>query len=252
MERDEYSKLFEQEDKLWWFLGMRRLCSVLLHSYVRKSESDRWVLDAGCGTGGMLETLRAYGKTFGIDASPQALHFASQRALAPLVQADVCQLPFASESFDIVTSLDVIYHSRVLSDDEALREMARVLRPDGILLLRVPALKLFRGRHDIAVHTRRRYRRREIEKKVRRAGLVPEYLSYLNCLLLPLAFLRRAVERFFRPGYQGSEVEPIAPWLNDVFYWILMLEANWIGFCAFPFGLSLVAVARKRGPVSSG
>ena len=184
MEREEYLRLFDLEDKLWWFLGMRRVSSALLDRYLPARKSERSILDAGCGTGGMLETLRLYGQTFGTDASPPALRFASRRAIAPLIQADVCRLPFVSESFDLVTSLDVIYHSRISSDDEALLEMARVLRPHGLILLRVPALKLFRGRHDVAVHTRHRYRRRELEEKLRQAGFTPEFVSYLNCLLL--------------------------------------------------------------------
>jgi SAM-dependent methyltransferase len=252
MEREEYLRLFDLEDKLWWFLGMRRVSSALLDRYLPAKKSERLILDAGCGTGGMLETLRLYGQTFGTDASPPALQFASRRAVAPLIQSDVCRLPFVSESFDLVTSFDVIYHNRVSSDDEALCEMARVLRPHGLILLRVPALKLFRGRHDVAVHTRHRYRRRELEKKLTRAGFTPEFISYLNCLLLPLAVLRRGVDRLLRPGYQGSEVEPVAPWLNQTLLRILMLEAKWIRSGTLPFGLSLVAVARKRSAVSHG
>jgi SAM-dependent methyltransferase len=245
MEPEEYRRLFDLEDRLWWFLGMRRVSSTLLDRYLCETKYQRSILDAGCGTGGMLKTLNHYGQAFGVDASMQALRFASQRAVAPLVQADVVRLPFASESFDLVTSFDVIYHSRVSSDDEVLLEMRRVLRPNGLIMLRVPALKLFRGRHDVAVHTRHRYRRRELKKKLNQAGFALEFVSYLNCFLLPLAILRRGVERLLHPEHQGSEVEPIAPWLNQTLYRVLMLEAKWIRFGRLPFGLSLVAVARK-------
>jgi SAM-dependent methyltransferase len=245
MYREEYQRLFALEDTLWWFLGMRRASTVLLDTFLRASCSERWILDAGCGTGGMLETLHRYGRTLGADASAQALSFAQQRDVAPLVRADVCRLPFAAESFDVVTSFDVIYHNDVPSDDTALLEMARVLRPRGLLLIRVPALNLFRGRHDVAVHTRHRYRRRDFEKKLELNGFVPEFVSYLNCFLLPLAILRRGVERVFSPGRRGSEVEPIAGWLNLALYRILATEAKWIRRRPLPLGLSLVAVARK-------
>ena len=246
MDREEYQRLFDLEDELWWFLGMRRVSSTLLEKYLPSRRADRRILDAGCGTGGMLETLRPYGQVVGADASQPALRLASTRAAAPLIQADVCRLPFSSESFDLVTSFDVIYHSRVSSDDEALLEMARVLRPHGLILLRVPAWTLFRGRHDAAVHTRHRYKRRELEEKLHRAGFSAEYVSYLNCLLLPLAILRRGVDRWLRPGHQGSEVEPVASWLNQALLRVLVLEARWIGSGTLPFGLSLVAVGRKH------
>lgn len=245
MEREEYQRLFDLEDKLWWFLGMRRVSSALLDKYLPATGEKCRILDAGCGTGGMLETFRHYGQACGVDASPQALRFAGKRRAARLVQGDVCRLPFASESYDLVASLDVIYHSGISSDVEALLEMARVLRPHGLILLRVPALKILRGRHDIAVHTRHRYRRRELEEKLKEAGFVPEFVSYANCLLFPVAVLRRGAERLLRPGHQGSEVEPVPSWLNRALYWILSIEARWLCFGTFPLGLSLVAVARK-------
>ena len=154
--------MFELEDKLWWFLGMRRISRALLDRYLPRGTGERSILDVGCGTGGMLAALGDYGKAFGADASGTALRLARTRGALPLVQADACRLPFASESFDLVTCFDVLYHLRVASDHEALLEFARVLRPEGLILLRVPALNLMRGRHDVAVHTRQRYRKREL------------------------------------------------------------------------------------------
>jgi SAM-dependent methyltransferase len=245
MEHEEYQRLFALEDKLWWFLGMRHVSVTLLDKYFRGKGAERRILDAGCGTGGMLETLRNYGRTWGTDASAEALQFASKRATGSLVQSDVCRLPFAGESFDLVTSFDVIYHNRIANDGDALLEMARVLRPHGLILLRVPALKVFRGRHDFAVHTRHRYARRELEEKLEEAGFVSEFVSYANCLLLPVALLRRGADQLLRPGRHGSEVEPVPAWLNRSLCWILRLEARWLRFGTLPLGLSLVAVARK-------
>ncbi len=225
---------------------MRQISGALLDRYFAAGARERSILDVGCGTGGMLGALRSYGRAFGADASRQALRFAGMRASAPLVQGDVCRLPFASASFDLVTCFDVLYHLRVLNDGEALLEMARVLRPEGLILLRVPALNLFRGRHDLAVHTRHRYTKRELVSKLTLAGLTPDFVSYVNFFLLPLAFLRRGIDRWLRPGYQGSEVEPVAPWINRGLLQFLRLESRWIRYRPLPLGLSLVAVARKK------
>jgi SAM-dependent methyltransferase len=224
---------------------MRDASTSLLDLYLPDKDSGRQILDAGCGTGGMLPTLRGYGRTIGVDFSSEALQLARQRDSSPLIRADVCHLPFTSESFDVVTSFDVIYHRAVTSDIDAIVEMARVLRPKGLLLIRVPALNLVLGRHDVAVHTLRRYTRRELDKKLKQNGFALEFISYLNCSLLPLAVLRRAVDRFFHPGRKDSEVEAITPWLNHTFYRILRLETRWMRFGRLPLGLSLVAVARK-------
>jgi SAM-dependent methyltransferase len=238
--------MFEFEDKLWWFLGMRQISKTLLDRYFPTRDGNCSVLDVGCGTGGMLEALRSYGSTFGTDESAKALSWASTRAQARLVQADACRLPFASESFDLVTCFDVLYHLRVVSDDDALLEMARVLRPEGLILLRVPALKLLRGRHDVAVHTRHRYEKQELASKLTLAGFVPDFVSYVNFFLLPAALIRRGFERWLRPGRHGSEVEPMPPWMNRALLQFLRLESKWIRSRTLPVGLSLVAVARKR------
>jgi SAM-dependent methyltransferase len=244
--------MFDLEEKLWWFLGMRQISGALLDRYFPAIGRDRSILDVGCGTGGMLGALRSYGRTFGTDASRQALRLAATRARAPLVQADACRLPFASASFDLVTCFDVLYHLRVASDRDALLEMARVLRPEGLILLRVPALNLFRGRHDVAVHTRHRYAKQELMSKLTLAGLAPDFVSYVNFFLLPLALLRRGVDRFLRPGHGGSEVEPVAPWINRALLRILRIESRWIRYGPLPLGLSLVAVAQKRRAKSTG
>jgi SAM-dependent methyltransferase len=262
MDDEEYSKLFHLENTFWWFLGMRRISEVLLDRYLAANRylaaenrggdanNARRVLDAGCGTGGMLEPLRLRGHTVGMDAFPRAVAFARKRATAPVVLGDVCHLPFASNVFDLVTSFDVIYHLAVSNDEEALREFARVLRPGGLLLLRVPSLDFCHGRHDLAVHTRHRYRRRELVRKLNRAGLSPEYVSYLNFLLLPVALGRRVLDNWLGPERRGSEVEPLGRWANRVLYRFLWFEAEWIRLGGgslghFPLGLSLVAVARK-------
>jgi SAM-dependent methyltransferase len=198
----------------------------------------------------MLETLQPRGHAVGIDASPRALAFARTRTEATVILGDVCQLPFASNAFDLVTSFDVIYHLAVSNDEHALREFARILRPGGLLILRVPSLDFCRGRHDLAVHTRHRYRRRELTEKLERAGLSPEYVSYVNFLLLPVALGRRVLDKWVGGGRRGSEVEPLGSWVNQALYRFLWFEAEWIRLAGatmgrFPVGLSLVAVARK-------
>jgi SAM-dependent methyltransferase len=250
MEPDEYQKLFQMENELWWFLGMREISTALLRRFLPEGAHQRAILDVGCGTGGMLGTLRAYGNIVGADSSEKALALARCRAKTPLVQADACRLPFVSQSFDLVTCFDVLYHLRVVSDLEALLEIARVLRPGGMLLLRVPALKLMRGRHDIAVHTRHRYEKRELLGRLRLAGLAPDFVSYVNFFLLPVAIVRRTLDRWLSPGSQGSEVEPVAPWLNRSLLRFLTLESKFVGRLSLPIGLSLVAVARKKDPDS--
>jgi hypothetical protein len=109
----------------------------------------------------------------------------------------------------------------------------------------LPAFEALRSQHDEAVHTRQRYGKRELKEKLRSAGLVPVFVSFANFLLFPIAVMRRGAERFARSRREGSEVEAVSPFLNRALLVPLRLEAWLLRRTALPFGLSLVAVARK-------
>jgi SAM-dependent methyltransferase len=244
MEKEEYRRLFEHEGDLWWFTGMREISSTLLNRFLPGSRTLS-VLDAGCGTGGMLQTLAEMGSTVGMDLSADAIEFARRRNADRLLQASISSLPFREATFDLVTSFDVIYHRAVPNDEEALAEAARVLRPGGTLLIRVPAYDRFRSHHDEAVHTRQRYGREELERKLRRAGLVPIYTTYAVCFLFPLAVMKRLSEKLSSKTEMGSEVQAVSRPLNGLLHHVLRLEAVILRHARLPFGLSLFAVGRR-------
>ena len=110
MRAQDYADLYALAESLWWFTGMRKVTQVLLdpvcsHGHVRD------VLDAGCGTGGMLRWLGRYaggGHVAGVDLSADALDFCRGRGLRDLAGASVTALPFADSTFDLVTSFDVL------------------------------------------------------------------------------------------------------------------------------------------------
>lgn len=245
MEPTEYARLYELEKTLWWFRGMETISQALISRYSRKADGKARILDAGCGTGGMLDTLARHGECLGIDFSSEALRFAHKRHTAPLAQASIERLPFKDHSFDLVTSFDVIYHERVTDDMSALKELERVLSPEGLLVLRVPAYDFLRSQHDVAVHTRQRYGRRELSSKLVAAGLVPVHVSFANSVLFPLALVKRLMQRIVPARGGQSEVQALSPILNGIFTQLLSLEARVIPYLRLPFGLSLFAVANK-------
>src|ERR1044072_4757248 len=125
----DYADLYALEEGLWWFVGMREVKRAMLERVCPPGRA-RDVLDAGCGTGGMLTWLGRYadgGRVAGIDFSADALDFCRSRGLSDVVQASVTALPFAEESFDLVTSFDVLVQLPGEGSDElAMREMFRV------------------------------------------------------------------------------------------------------------------------------
>lgn len=234
--------MFESEDGFWWYAGMRRAVAALLDRYVGAVER---VLDAGCGTGANLVFLARYGRTVGIDLAAEALRFAMTRQPEAIARGSISALPFAAESFDLVTSFEVIYHLAVEDDRAALAEMARVTRPGGWVLVRVPAYDWLRGAHDRAVQTRHRYTAGEIRAKLRDVGLEVVRTSYLNTTLFPLAAAKRALEWLTAAPSDESDLKPLSPALNRLFTATLAAEGQALRRIDLPFGLSVLALARK-------
>ena len=247
MEEREYDALYENERHHWWFGGMETITRRLLGRWYEAGEGLR-ILEAGCGTGGAMTTwLGEYGTVTGCDLSPKALGYCRRRKAERLAQATVTRLPFATGVFDLVTSFDVLYHQAVSDENLAVNEMVRVLVPGGRAVVRLPAYDLLRGRHDRAVHTRRRYTRKDVRHLLEGAGLKVEVLTYVNTLLFPLALMKRLLERLLPEGREGSDVRRTGRGLNALLRGILSLEAPLAASCGLPWGLSVVAVGRKTG-----
>jgi SAM-dependent methyltransferase len=240
----EYEAMYRVEDTHWWYGALRRQVQrVILAERERLGRMPR-VLDAGAGTGGMLARLRGAGELYGVEIAAEGLRFCAERGIESIVQGSVTALPFTAGSFDIVLSLDVLYHQSVPDDVDAAREHARVLRPGGLLVLNLPAYDTLRGAHDAAIHTARRYTRAGVLRLLKGAGLEPERVTHWNALLLPVAAAVRLLSQR-RAGEASSDVHPTSPALNALLGGILRLETTWLRQTDLPFGLSIFAQARK-------
>lgn len=225
---------------------MRRIIKAQLARYAPRSR-DAVILDAGCGTGGMFGALSRYGRVYGIDQSPDAIRFAREKNIAEeVLEGSIAELPYQDNLFDIVTCLDVLYHARAGNDARALREFCRVLRPGGILIVREPAYDWLRGHQDEVVWTKKRYAKKELVTQLKKAGFEIEKASHVNFFLLPLAILKRLSESVYHPKDIMSNTFYANPILNTLFKNVLFAEAKMIPYINFPFGLSVLCVARKK------
>lgn len=248
MEIEAYEELNRLEPTHWWYQGMRQITDQLLVSILKKEQMHQ-VLDVGCGVGGNLAALSPYGQTWGIDYSPIALNFARKLYQHKLALANAEHLPYATHSFDLITSFDVLYCREVADDILALSEIARVLRPDGLVLIRLPALDWFYGPHDQFVHGARRYSASELQIKLRTVGLEPLHCIYANSILSPLIFIIRQWQRIWISPTQKhkSDVKAVPPIINKTLIAILVFEARCISAgVRFPFGVSVFCLAYKR------
>ena len=250
MRAAELEKMFHLEDTYWWFVARRKLARDVLMRYGPKrgrgqAGSPLRILDVGCGTGATLRVLSEFGTVVGIDSSQDALRFSRRRGEFGLVQARGEALPAQSESVDVITALDLLEH--IPDDAAAVAEMARVLRPGGILLVMVPALPFLWSEHDEALDHLRRYRARQLREILEGAGLKVERLSPLITLLLAPIGALRLLQRILRRKNAHPEtafIVPPAP-VNVLLTWLLWLESRWALRWNLPVGVSLMGVARK-------
>ncbi len=229
----------------WWFTARRDIVLSVTDRYVPPGGA---ILDVGCGTGYFIESLRDRYSAWGVDPSPISVRMCRERGLDGVVQGTAYDLSALDERrFDAVYFLDVIEH---LDDDaRALREALRVLRPDGLVVITVPAFMFLWSEHDVVNQHRRRYRRPQLEALMRGVGLVIERLTYFNFYLFGLASADRMANRLLRRRVSAELAVP-HPLVNRMMGGAFRSERHRVADASkrpFPFGLSLLAVGRKAG-----
>jgi SAM-dependent methyltransferase len=245
MQQHTYAIMRRVEASHWWFVGRRRIIRSFIARLFQneaKGEKQVQILDVGCGTGANLEMLAEFGAAEGVDVSPEALSFCQARGLENVKLGAAEALPYDDNSFDLVTGLDVVEH---LDDDLAgLKEMRRVLRRDGRSVLFVPAFMFLWGVQDDISNHRRRYTLKELKRVVREAGFEVERATYVNISFFTPILLGRLLMRAtgLRPE---SENNITIGFLNGVLGKLFAAERGPLGYLNFPFGVSIICVARR-------
>ncbi len=243
MERREYELMAAVEDRLWWYRGLRALAAELFARHA--APSGQPILDAGCGTGGLLARLveaRLRPTPVGLEYDSTAAGIAVTKSGRPVAVGSVNELPFADRTLSGMFSLDVLCH-RMVEPNRALAEAHRCLESGGILLLNLPAYRWLASAHDARVHNARRFGRREAVGLLEAAGFRIKRATHWNSFLFPLMVLRRLVSR----EDAASDVRPFPAPLNALFGAIVAAERRLIGWgLDLPFGGSIMLVAEKR------
>lgn len=239
----EYGEMYKLETFYWWFVARRDLLEWFVKEIVKEFDRPA-LLDVGCGTGINFSVLSRYGETFSSDAAEEALRFSKSRGATGLVRSDLESLPFGVSTFDVVTALDVLEH--VDDDLSAIGELLRVVKTSGVLVITVPAYGFLWSEHDEALHHRRRYAASELRNKLTNAGFEVERISYyITFLFFPILFMRFA-QSVSKKSIHAKTSHIILPrWLNSLLIGILAFERLLLRWMNFPFGVSIVCLARK-------
>ncbi|MGH6946755.1 MAG: class I SAM-dependent methyltransferase [Kiloniellales bacterium] len=242
MDRHVYARMAAVEGRHWWFVARRRILADALRHLVALPEGIR-ILEAGCGTGGNLGMLAEFGEVHAFEPNDEAREYARRTGgydIRPGMLPD--QIPFDCCSYELVAALDILEH--VDDDVESLRQLLRQLRPGGWAVVTVPAFTFLWSRHDELHHHKRRYRKSELRAKLRDAGFAGIQVNYFNTILFPLVVAMRSFKKLLRADNDDSAL-PTSALLNKVLCIVLASERFLVRRLPLPFGVSLLAVARR-------
>jgi SAM-dependent methyltransferase len=243
VEPAEYDRMHAVEDRMWWYRAVHANMLDALRRFPPPAGSP--LLDAGCGTGGLLRHLAAQGGErlqVGIDIVERAAMMARDKSGLPVAVASAEHLPFRDRSLGAILSVDVICH-RGVEPARALAEASRCLVTGGRLIINVPAYQWLASFHDRQVHNARRFERAGLKALLLAAGFARIQATYWNSLLFPLMVLRRKVLAA-RSGQ--SDVADFSSASDRIFGAIMAVERTGLRMgMRYPFGGSLLAVATK-------
>jgi SAM-dependent methyltransferase len=233
------------EERHFWFRALRRNARYLLETALTGT-TPRLIVDCGAGTGRNLDWLATLGPAVGVELSETGLRL-GRAAGRRLIRGSVTRLPFADSCADVVTSFDVLYCLDDTATDLAVREMWRILKPNGIALVNTAALESLRGSHSALTNEVRRYTRSGLTALLAGRGFAVDRITFTNMATFPVVYAVRWTERVTGRANQASDADlrvPAAP-VNGAVSVALAAESALLRLVNLPIGTSLMCVARK-------
>jgi SAM-dependent methyltransferase len=242
MDRAVFDRMAEQDQVHWWYVARRKILAALIAREAGLPEDAR-ILEIGCGTGHNFEMLKGFGRLDALEVDEEARALASRRLGGAVGDAPLPGLPgIPDHAYDLIALLDVLEH--VDNRAESLRSIAAKLRPDGRILVTVPAYQWLWSAHDRAHHHKLRYSKALLRRDAEAAGLKVQKLGFFNSLLFPVAAAVRLAGKLAGSTSSDDKVPPRP--LNFIFEKIFGLERHVIGRITLPAGVSLFALLSTR------
>lgn len=232
--RDQQGSSSIERPDYWWY----RQRTGLLHAVFGPMLSpDARVLDVGSADGPSVGWLADGGLRIPVDIDPRGLRSGG-------VCADALRLPFGDACVDVVAAFDVIEH---FADEAAIvTELVRVLRPQGILAISVPAYQWAWSPFDVAAGHHRRYTRQRLRQALRGTPLDIMRVTHAFAGVFPFFAVARLAERI-RPSPPSTSLPTLPGPLETLLLQLGRVDAALLPRHDLSFGSSILLLARKRG-----
>jgi ubiquinone/menaquinone biosynthesis C-methylase UbiE len=244
MREEVYDFIAHNEEDYWWYESRRVIFISVLKKVLTGFSRDGKIYDIGCCGGGNFAVWSSFSDScIGIDMSEKALDSCRKFGYKELILTDAGDLSkIISNDASLVTLCDVLEH---LEDDKrALEEAYRIVKPGGFIFVTAPAFGFLWGGADRLSLHKRRYSRKRLIQLLRGAHFKPVRSTYFNTFLFLPILAVRLMERFLKLN-SSMEYEPLHGVLNGVLKTIFSFERHLIKYINLPFGVSLMAIAKK-------
>lgn len=230
----------------WWIRSKYNIILYLMEIFCRKNisskDKEKKILDIGSGPGNMLHFLKKYGRVYGNDISPEAVHFCRQYGFE-MIEGDLDRGGInTGQKFDLITMIDVLEHLE--KDVEVLKKIKNMMDPAAQIIITVPAYRFLWGAHDTKYGHKRRYTLKELRRKLMSAGFKINKITYIQPFFLFPLFVFRTLKKAAKKNTDDFVRTPKI--LNNILLKLIESEKYYLKFFNFHFGSTIVAIAEKN------
>ena len=240
----EFEKIYHEiESSHFWHVTSRELILFFVKKYI---STEKLILDIGCSSGDLLIKLKDnhYSNLYGIDSSKNAINNCKEKNLNDVQIMNASKLEFPDNHFDCIIASNIIEH--IEDDNSTIIEWHKKLKPNGILIIMVPAFSWLWSTHDEKNHHFRRYSKKIFLHLLHNFNNIK--VSYWNFFLfIPFCLfciIDRVTKKYLNIN-QSKTISKINPFINWLIIQLLRIENSWLKKASLPIGVSLFSVSTK-------
>jgi 2-polyprenyl-3-methyl-5-hydroxy-6-metoxy-1,4-benzoquinol methylase len=241
----QYERLYHHlESSHWWFKSRRHLIMQLINSLDLSYKAK--ILDIGCSSGPLIKSLnqQGYQQVYGIDFSKNAISLCVKKRLKQVAVMDAASPAIKADQFDLIIASDILEHLQ--NDMAALKQWRRILKPNGVMIVIVPAFNFLWSSHDEVNHHFRRYTKHRLNQALNQNRLHLLRSSYSSFSSFLPAALLRLFQRKTHKKSSSFQLNDRLSIFNPLLTTIVKLENYGLNYINFPFGVSVFAIAKKE------
>lgn len=244
MKNDYEEKYHYVETCNFWFVARRQIIVSIINKF--NCSKDVSILDVGCSGGILLDKLikSGYINTYGIDISKKAISKCRENGHFNVSLQNAITTNFEDKKFDLIIVSDVLEH--IEEENSAMQEWNRILKPDGKIIIFVPAFMFLWSNHDVQNQHKRRYTKKAVMSIIKLNKFEIDKISYWNIsLFIPVLLVRWFQKIIINKNQKVGDLKVLNPLINKALIFLFSIENLLLNVISYPFGVSVYCIAKK-------